>query len=233
MKKNILIKLSGASLEDQDEIVSMKKLDIFSKQIKILTKTYGIGIVLGGGNIWRGISSDQDAISRSQADSMGMLATVINGIALKASLEKNGLEAEIYSALYVPRITKNHDCSSFNKAIKAGKVIIFVGGTGMPYFSTDTCTVLRALEINSKMILMGKNGTNGLYDKDPNLYDDAKFISAITYDEVINKKLRVADLTSITMANDNNIEIYIFDIEAKNSLINVLDKKGKFTIIKK
>ncbi len=232
-KTNILIKLSGASLNDNENIISMNKLNIFSNQIKTLSKEYGIGIVLGGGNIWRGVNSKEFSIDRSQADSMGMLATTINGIALKSSLKNVGLDSEVYSALHVPRVTKNHNSNYFNNDIQNGKIVIFVGGTGMPYFSTDTCAALRALEINSKTILMGKNGTNGLYDKDPNKNKDAKFISSTTYDEIINKKLRVADLTFITMCQENNLETLIFDIDEKNSLINVLNKKGKFTRIKK
>lgn len=230
--KNILIKLSGASLKNEDNIICFKKLDQISSQIKALKGQYGIGIVLGGGNIWRGATNEKMGINRLDADSIGMLATIMNSISLKSSLNINGMKAKVYSALNVPRITNDHDANNFNEDIKNGEIVIFAGGIGMPYFSTDTCAALRCLEINSKIVLMGKNGTDGIYDKDPNKNKDAKFISSITYDEIFSKELKVADLTFITMCKENDIETIIFDIDKKESILNALNNKGKFTIIK-
>lgn len=231
MKKNILLKLSGASLKNNDDVICDKKINKLAEEICNISNQYNIGIVIGGGNIWRGKISSEIGMNRSSADDMGMLATLINSLALKASIQKHGLEAVVYSSFSIPRMAEEHNAEKFNKDLNNGKVVIFAGGTGMPFFSTDTAASLCASEINASCILMGKNNVNGLYDKDPNKFDDANFIKEITFNEVIQRKLEVADSTSITMCEENNINIIIFDIEKKDSILNALNGVGDFSLI--
>ncbi len=228
-KKNILLKLSGASLKGENDIICNKKINKLALDIIEASKNYNIGIVIGGGNIWRGNIADSIGMDKCNADDMGMLATVINSLALKATISSYGKDVEVYSALSIPRLVKEHNSYNFKRDLALGKIVIFAGGTGMPFFSTDTGASLTASEINAEYILMGKNNIDGLYDKDPNKYNDAQFIEAITFEEVINRKLMVADLTCMTMCMENNIEILIFDIEKNNSIANALNKTGKFS----
>ncbi len=233
MKKNVLLKLSGASLKNNDDVICDEKINRLAQEICKASDEYNIGIVIGGGNIWRGNIASKIGMNRSAADDMGMLSTLINSLALKSSIQKYGIETVVYSSFSIPRMAKEHNAEDFNKDLNDGKVVIFAGGTGMPFFSTDTAASLCASEINASCILMGKNNVNGLYDKDPNKFDDANFIKEITFDEVIKQKFKVADSTSMTMCEENNINIIIFDIEKENSILNALKKEGEFSYIYK
>ena len=228
-KENILIKLSGAFLKDDDGIINHEKINKLADELIESSNYYNIGVVIGGGNIWRGNISSKIGMDRSAADEMGMLATIINSLALKSAINAKNKKAIVYSALSIPRIVNEHNTYNIKKDLDENNIIIFAAGTGMPFFSTDTAAALNASQINAKYILMGKNNIDGLYDKDPNKYSDAQFIESISFNEVISRKLAVADLTCMTMCQENNIDILIFDIEKPNSIPNVLKQQGKYS----
>ncbi|MCQ2748361.1 MAG: UMP kinase [Mycoplasmoidaceae bacterium] len=173
------------------------------------------------------------AFRRANADYMGMLSTIMNGIAFKETLHKIGVKAEVYSALEVDRITKKIAIDKINDDIAEGKVIIFAGGTGHPFFTTDTACAIRAIDMRADFILMGKDGVDGVYTADPNKNKNAKFIKSITFQGAIEKQLKVMDLPALTLCLENNIDIYVFDVLAKDSIIKTFKKKTKFTHIHK
>ena len=234
MKKRVIVKISGAAIKGNgSDIYDNKKLVDLCKQLKELNKTCSVGLVLGGGNIWRGNMTKNDAFRRANADYMGMLSTVMNGLAFKETLHKLGVKAEIYSALEVQRVSYPIAINLINDDLAKGKVIIFVGGTGHPFFTTDTACAIRAIDMHADLILMGKDGVDGVYTKDPKKYKDAKFIKDLTFMEAINQKVKVMDLSALTLCHENNIEIYVFDVLAKNNIVKAAKKKTKFTYIHK
>ena len=234
MKKRIIVKISGAAIKGNGaDIYDNKKLIALCKQLKELNKTCSVGLVLGGGNIWRGNMTKNDAFRRANADYMGMLSTVMNGLAFKETLHKLGVKAEIYSALEVQRVSYPIAINLINDDLAKGKVIIFVGGTGHPFFTTDTACAIRAIDMHADLILMGKDGVDGVYTKDPKKFKDAKFIKDMTFMEAINQKVKVMDLSALTLCHENNIEIYVFDVLAKNNIVKAAKKKTKFTYIHK
>ncbi len=228
-KENILIKLSGAFLKGDDGIINHEKVNKLADELIQSSNYYNIGVVIGGGNIWRGNISSKIGMDRSAADEMGMLATIINSLALKSAINAKNKKAIIYSSLSIPRIVNEHNTYNIKKDLDENNIVIFAAGTGMPFFSTDTAAALNASQINAKYILMGKNNIDGLYDKDPNKYSDAQFIESISFNDVISRKLAVADLTCMTMCQENNIDILIFDIEKPNSIPNVLKMQGIYS----
>ena len=231
--KRILIKLSGEALSNKE-----KKLDIDPKitkelviQIKkIISKGIQVGIVVGGGNFWRGASAEKNGIPRTRADYIGMLATMMNGLALQSAFEQEGVEAKIQSALQMdPKVSEMYVNEKAIKYLESGMVVIFTGGTGRPYFTTDTASTLVASEIKAETILMGKNGVDGIYDSDPKTNKNAKKFDVITWTEIIEKGLQVMDVTAATMAKQNNISLIVFNILEDNALVKALDGKIKCT----
>lgn len=234
MKKRVLVKISGAAIKGANgDIYDNKKLIFLCKQLSTLNKTASVGLVLGGGNIWRGNMTKDNAFRRANADYMGMLSTIMNGLAFKETLHKLGVKAEIYSALEVDRITHKIAIDKINDDIARGKIIIFVGGTGHPFFTTDTACAIRAIDMHANAILMGKNGVDGVYSSDPNKDRDAKFYKSLTFYDAINKKLGVMDLSALTLCLENNIDIFVFDVLAKDNILKVFKKKTKYTHIHK
>lgn len=231
-KKRIILKISGEWLKNKDNIVCHLKLKNLLNQVQILSKEYNIAIVLGGGNIFRGKISETLELHQSQGDFAGMLATVINGLLIKDYFNNNNLKTKLYSALDVPKITEVYNLNEANIAFNSGTILIFVGGVGMPFFTTDSCAAVRAAELNINTILFGKNGADGLYDKDPNIYKDAKFINSITFEKMIEMRLNAVDLTAAIICIENNIDGIIFDINSDKSFINALINNTKKTIIK-
>ncbi|MCV3728383.1 UMP kinase [Ureaplasma miroungigenitalium] len=232
-KKHILIKISGAALKTNDEsILDVNKINDLANQIKILKKDYVISIVVGGGNIWRGKIANDLAMDRSMADNMGMLATMINGLSIANVLKNHEVESVVLSSIDTPAFLTYASTNSINQAIKNDQVMIFVGGTGFPFFSTDSCAAIRAAQTNCQLILMGKNGVDGVYSADPKTNPDAIFYENLTYQEALHKNLQVMDQTALALCQENKIETIVFNIDKTDSIIDVLNNKTKYTLIK-
>lgn len=231
--KRILLKLSGEGLMGHqacgiDEVV----LDSIADGIKMV---YGsgisLGIVIGGGNFYRGVNNTNKAVDRPTADQAGMLATIINALFLKGALIQKGVPTEVLSGLAVPQAVETYSYRSAQKLFKENTVIIFAGGTGNPYFTTDTGATLRALESGCDALFKATQ-VDGVYDSDPKHNPKAKRYKEISYDEVIEKELKVMDMTAVAMARENHLPIIVFKQEDKMSLKNIINGKGNYTVIK-
>lgn len=230
--KRILFKVSGeAMMGDQPFGHDAFAINKICKQI-ISAHLLGceIAVVIGGGNIFRGISKAAQGIERVTADYMGMLATCINGLALQSALEKQNIDTRMLSA-----ITMNSVCEPYIKRravrhLEKGRVVIFSAGTGNPFFTTDTAAVLRAIEMNCDVILKGTQ-VDGVYSADPKLDKNATRYESLDYIDVIKQDLKVMDQTAITLAKNNKLPIVVFSIKEQDSLLDVVNGKGKFTII--
>ncbi len=233
MKKRILIKISGAYLKGKDSNFDIKKIQNLALQIKELSKDYQIGIVVGGGNIFRGNIAHNFQLDHNIGDQIGMLATVMNGILLQDIFLKNNINSKVYSAIRIDNICNLYNFRNVNESLNNDVVCIFVSGTGSPFFTTDTGASLRACEINADIILMGKNGVDGVYDKDPLKHKDAIHYDKLTYKQVIEKDLKVMDLSSLVMCQENNISILVFNIDKEDCFIKSLNNKIKTTLINK
>ncbi|MBR2022440.1 MAG: UMP kinase [Mycoplasmataceae bacterium] len=235
--RRVLLKLSGEWLANRDKKLSIDYdlVTKLGKQIKkIIDKKIQVVIVIGGGNLWRGSSAEKNGIPRSKADYIGMLATLMNALAMQSILELQGLKVRVLSSIGVDsKIAEPFILEKANKYLEQGKIVIMAAGTGRPYFTTDTAATLLASEIKSDVLLLGKNNVYGIYDSDPNLNPNAKHFKEITYDKILEKQLQVMDSTAVAMARDNNIKLLVFNIGEENSIINTLEGKGIFTIVKK
>ncbi|WP_036464066.1 UMP kinase [Mycoplasmopsis sturni] len=224
--KRILIKLSGEGFANKEKNLAIdpELVENVARQLKEINQMgVEISIVIGGGNFWRGASAEKNGIPRNNADYIGMLATVMNGLALRSGFEKIGLKSRVVSSISMDsRVVEYYVNEKAIKYLEDGEVVIFVGGTGRPYFTTDTAATLYASEIGAKVILMGKNRVDGIYDSDPRKNPNAKHFDKITYDEILEKKLQVMDLTATSMARDNNINLIVFNLLEKDSIVKVL-----------
>lgn len=234
-KPNIIVKLSGAALRDKssDAVLSGKKLVNLAKQLISLSKKYNIGVIVGGGNIWRGQDANANLYDIDQAHYMGMLATVINSIALKEVIKKQNARACVYSLVDMPKVAYTYNLDDVKEHLNNGYICIFAAGTGSPYFSTDTGAALHAAEINAKCILVGKDGVDGVYSDDPNKNKNAKRFDKLTYDQIIKMDLKVMDMTSITFCKNNNIKLVVFNNNQDNGVLKAVAGKTKTTIITK
>ena len=232
MKKRILLKISGEALMGKSNFgIDVSTINKISNEIKkVYKKNYQICLIIGGGNIFRGIKGASEGIDRSTSDYMGMLATVMNGLSLQSSLEKNGVPTRVQSAISMSQIAEPYIRRRAIRHLEKNRIVIFAAGTGNPFFSTDTAATLRASELDCNFIIKATK-VNGIYDMDPVKNTRAKLIKKISYSEVINKNLKVMDLTAISLAKDTKIPIYITNIFSKNSLINVLNNKGSYSKI--
>lgn len=233
MKKRILIKVSGAYLKGENSSFDIEKIKNLSQQIKILTKDYQIGLVVGGGNIFRGNLASNYTLDHNIGDQIGMLATVMNGILLQDIFLNNNIKTKVFSAIKIDSVCDQFNFRKVNDALNNDEVCIFVSGTGSPFFTTDTGASLRACEIHADIILMGKNGVDGVYDKDPTKHIDAKRFECLTYKEVIDMNLKVMDLSSLVMCQENNISLLVFNIDEPNCFIKALNNEIKSTKIDK
>ena len=237
MYKRVLLKLSGEALKDENalQILNVDAVNQLAGMMKELHDNgVQIGVVIGAGNIWRGKLAEGIGIERVPADFMGMMGTVINAVAMSSALKKIGVESVVFSALpEIDPISVTYSKDLAIKAMNEGKVAFFAGGTGKPYFTTDTAATLRALETECDAIFMGKNGVEGVYDKDPTKYSDAKFISEITYDEILKKKLQIVDLSAIELIKDKDIEIRMFSMSDPQNFIKVAMGEKIGTVCKK
>lgn len=214
MGRRVLLKLSGESFADPEIGYGIDPKMIERVAVEVATvaaEGYEIGIVVGGGNIFRGLSAAASGMDRANADYMGMLATVINGLALRDVLETAGAECRVQTAISIQDVAEPYIRLRAIRHLEKGRVVIFAGGTGNPYFTTDTAAALRAAEIGAVAVLKATR-VDGVYDKDPEQFDDAVLLPEITYMEAINRQLRVMDTTAITMCMENNLPIRVFNI---------------------
>jgi uridylate kinase len=224
MKYNrILLKLSGEALLGKNSYgIDNDRLVEYAEEIKQIHKEgVEIGIVIGGGNIFRGLTGSKDGIDRVQADYMGMLATVINGLALQNALENMDIPTRLQSAIKMESIAEPFIKRKATRHLEKGRVVIFASGTGNPYFTTDSAAVLRAIEINAEVILKGTR-VDGIYNEDPEINKEAIKFDNISFEETINKGLKIMDTTAFTLSKENELPIIVFDMNTRGNLTKVI-----------
>ena len=233
MYKNIMLKISGESLAgSREQGFDFDILNDLSKNIKILIdKDIKVSIVLGGGNFIRGASFSNGVVDRVTSDYMGMLGTVINSLALQSNLEKIGVPSRVMTAISINRVAEPYIKNKATRHLEKNRVVIFASGTGNPFFSTDTAAVLRASEMKSDVILKGTK-VDGIYDKDPLTHENAKKILKISYANYLNQDIKVMDATAISLAKDRGLPIIIFSIMNSSNIIDIIEGKGSYSIIK-
>ena len=224
--QRILLKLSGEALMgNQTHGIDSELIDNYAKEIKkVFDQNIEIAIVIGGGNIFRGVSGASKGMDRVQADYMGMLATVINGLALQSALENNDVPTRLQTAIKIEAIAEPFIKRKATRHLEKGRVVIFGSGTGNPYFTTDSAAVLRAIEINADVILKGTR-VDGIYTEDPEVNIAATKFDNLSFEEVLKRGIKVMDTTAFTLSQENNLPIIVFDMNAPDNLYNVV--KGK------
>ena len=225
--QRILLKLSGEALMgSKTHGIDPIKIDSYAKEIKkVFDQGVEIGIVIGGGNIFRGVSGASKGMDRVQADYMGMLATVINGLALQSALENNDIPTRLQTAIKIEAIAEPFIKRKATRHLEKGRVVIFGSGTGNPYFTTDSAAVLRAIEINADVILKGTR-VDGIYNEDPENNKEAIKFDTLSFDDVLKKGLKVMDTTAFTLSQENKLPIIVFDMNTPDNLINVVRGKN-------
>ena len=228
----ILLKLSGESLMGERNFgIDPKMLEIYAKEIKMITNIgVQVAIVIGGGNIYRGMNEAETGIERAQGDYMGMLATVINGMALQAALEKEGVTTRLQSAIKMEQVAEPYIRRKAIRHLEKGRVVIFGAGTGNPYFTTDTAGSLRAIEIDADVILKGTR-VDGIYSADPEKDKNAIRFESLSFSEVISQNLKVMDMTAFTLCQENNLPIIVFDMNRAGNLLSVVTGKQVGTLV--
>ena len=228
----ILLKLSGeALLWERTHGVDPKRILAYSKEIKeIVDSGIELAIVIGGGNIFRGVSGSSNGIDRVQADYMGMLATVINGLALQSSLEELNVQTRLQTAVKIEAVAEPYIKRKAVRHLEKKRIVIFSAGTGNPFFTTDSAAVLRAIEINADAILKGTR-VDGIYNIDPEKNKDAVKFKKLTYDEAINKKLKIMDSTAFTLSQENNLPIIVFNMNKPGNLKKIIEGKDIGTTV--
>ncbi|MCK9255037.1 MAG: UMP kinase [Bacteroidales bacterium] len=231
--KRILLKLSGESLAgEKKQGFDEARLLEYAEQIKaIYKKGVQIGIVIGGGNIFRGLTGSAKGFDRVKGDQMGMLATVINSLALQSALESLGVKTKVFTSMSIASIGEKFAKPIVMQALESNCVCVLSGGTGNPYFSTDTASALRAIEIEAEVFLKGTR-VDGVYTDDPEKNPDAKKIDLISFDEVYEKNLKVMDLTSFTLCKENNMPVIVFDMDTKGNLEKLISGEKIGSLIK-
>ena len=230
----VLLKLSGESFADHETnfgIESSTLTRIADEIARASNEGIEIGVVVGGGNFFRGVSESAKNMAQPNADYMGMLATVINAIALKDALDKKGINTRVQSAITMTSVAEPYIRLRAIRHLEKGRVVIFAAGTGNPYFTTDTAASLRAAEIDAQIVLKSTR-VDGVYDEDPEKNSDAKFLNELSYKEVLDKKLSVMDLTAITLCEENNMPIRVFNGTVEENIYKVLKGEDMGTFIK-
>ena len=233
MKYNrILLKLSGESLQGEQKYgLSTAVLQSYAEQIKAAVATgVQIGIVIGGGNIFRGLQGAKKGFDRVKGDQMGMLATIINSLALQSALEDNGVKAKVLTSIRMEPIGEYYSKAKAIEYLEAGYVVIIGGGTSNPYFSTDTASALRGIEIEAQVMFKGTR-VDGVYTADPEKDPTATKFDKITFDEVYNRDLKVMDMTAFTLCKENGLDIIVFDMDTEGNLAKVLDGETIGTLV--
>jgi uridylate kinase len=231
--KRVLLKLSGEALMGDKEFgIDHNRLKQYAEDIKsVIDAGVQVAIVIGGGNIFRGVGNDaEDVIDRVQGDYMGMLATVINSMALQSALEKIGVNTRLQSAIKMEQICEPYIKRRAVRHLEKGRVVIFGAGTGNPYFTTDTAASLRAIEIEANVILKGTR-VDGIYSSDPEKDKNAVKYHTVTFDEVYEKGLKVMDLTAFTLCNENKVSIIVFDMNRSGNFLRVLEGESVGTLV--
>ncbi len=225
MRKRVLVKFSGEALAGEEGYgINTGILKYIADEIEnLIRNNVEVGIVIGGGNIIRGVTAAQDGIiKRTSGDYMGMLATVINAVAMQEALEHNGLYARVQSAIKMEQICETFIVRRAKRHLEKGRVVIFAAGTGNPFFTTDTAATLRAVEIGASMIIKATK-VNGVYDKDPNRFDDAVKLDTLSYDQAMNDHIKVMDDTSIALAKDNALPIIVCNMFEPGNLLKIVN----------
>lgn len=236
MYRRILVKLSGEAIsgDGKSGIIDSKTLLSTCQAIKsIVDKGVQVTIVVGAGNICRGGLIEKSGIDRLTGDYMGMLGTVINSLAIRETLKNIGQKAVVLSAVEVERFVETYSAPLADKYLNEGNVVIFGGGTGKPFFTTDTCATLRAIETKCNAILVGKNGVEGIYDDDPRINKDAKLYKEITCSEILAKNLKVMDITAVEMLKDQDIDVCVFNAQNPDNFARVAAGEKLGTVVKK
>ncbi len=234
--QKVIIKISGESLADRSDstILDNAQLANVAKAIKSVKELgVSVGVVVGAGNIWRGRLAEKIGIEASVADYMGMLGTIINALALQSAIEAAGMDCRVMSSINVPQVCEPYLRRKAIHHMASGRVVIFAGGTGNPFFTTDSAAALRAKEVGAEAILMGKNGVEGVLDDDPRINPNAKLIKKITFREVLERKLGVMDLTAVAMLEDTDIDIRVFNMASPEVLKDVVCGADLGTIVSK
>ncbi|WP_338970468.1 UMP kinase [Spiroplasma endosymbiont of Labia minor] len=230
--KRVLLKISGEAL-GSTQIYDQSSITNVAKQIiELAQSNIQVAVVVGGGNIWRGNLSHTLKMDNISGDYMGMMATIMNALALEAIIKSLGFEkVVVYSSLEIKTVTTPYNYRNARVLLEDGYIVLFSGGTGFSYFTTDTSAVIRAIEIKADALLMAKNGVKGVYDLDPKTNSNAKFLPKLTHKMLVEKKLRVMDLTAATLASDANLDIVVFDMNGENNIIKIVNDSLDATII--
>ncbi len=230
--KRILLKLSGEALMGEKQYgIDNKRLEEYAQEIKeVVEKGIEVAIVIGGGNIFRGLTGAASGMDRVQGDHMGMLATVINGLALQSALEVKQVQTRLQSAIKINEVAEPFIRRRAMRHLEKGRVVIFGGGTGNPYFTTDSAAVLRAIEIEADVILKGTR-VDGIYSSDPEKNADATKFDTISFKEVLQKGLKVMDTTAFTLSQENELPIVVFDMNKKGNLLKIVNGQNIGTVV--
>ncbi len=230
--KRILLKLSGEALMGNKQYgIDAARLAEYAQEIKeVVELGVEVAIVIGGGNIFRGLAGASNGMDRVQADHMGMLATVINGLALQSALELNGVQTRLQSAIKINEVAEPFIRRRAMRHLEKGRVVIFGGGTGNPYFTTDSAAVLRAIEVEADVILKGTR-VDGIYTSDPEKDKTATKFETISFNDVLTKGLKVMDTTAFTLSQENNLPIVVFDMNKKGNLLKIVSGENIGTVV--
>jgi uridylate kinase len=231
--KRVLLKLSGEAFAGGASYgIDTATLTKIAKQIKKVVKMgVGVAIVVGGGNIWRGAKAEEEGMDRATADYAGMLATVINALALQDTLEREGVTTRTQSAIVIQQVAEPYIRRRAIRHLEKGRVVIFAGGTGNPYMTTDTASALRAIEVEAEVLLMTKNNVDGIYTADPRTDPKAKKFDKLTHLEALNLRLEVMDATALSLCLENRLPIVVFDLQAPRSLERVVTGEAIGTLV--
>jgi uridylate kinase len=232
--RRVLIKLSGESLMgDLDFGTDPDRVNAVAKQIKVVhDRGIEVSIVVGAGNIYRGMSGAADGMDRATADYMGMLATLLNALPLQDALERVGVHTRVQSAIAVAEVAEPYIRRRAMRHLEKGRVVIFAGGTGNPFFTTDTAAALRATEVRAEAILMAKNGVDGVYSADPKTDPDAQLIPEITHMDAIQRGLKVMDATALTLCMENGLPIHVFNMDDEKNIDRIVCGSAVGTLVK-
>jgi uridylate kinase len=231
--RRILLKLSGEALMGSLEYgADPERIAAIAEQIhRVAERGVEVAIVVGGGNIYRGLKGAAEGMDRATGDYMGMLATVLNALALQDALEKRGAHTRVQSAITISEVAEPYIRRRAMRHLEKGRIVIFAGGTGNPFFTTDTAAALRALEIHAEAILMAKNSVEGVYDADPRTTPDANFIPEITHHEAIERRLQVMDSTALSLCMDNQLPIYVFNVDDERNIDRIVSGERVGTVV--
>jgi uridylate kinase len=231
--RRILLKLSGESLLGDNEYgADPERIGAIADQVKkVADRGVEVAIVVGGGNIYRGLKGAAAGMDRATGDYMGMLATVLNALALQDALEKRGSHTRVQSAITISEVAEPYIRRRAIRHLEKGRIVIFAAGTGNPFFTTDTAAALRALEIHAEALLMAKNAVEGVYDADPRTTPDANFIPQLTHHEAIERRLQVMDSTALSLCMDNHLPIYVFNVDDERNIYRIVCGERVGTVV--